>query len=38
MAPEIPLARQRPAEYVHERHVSVKLEEIRGRKAGTRRG
>jgi hopanoid biosynthesis associated radical SAM protein HpnH len=34
MAPEIPLAQQRPAQYVHDRHVQIKLEEIRGRKAG----
>jgi hopanoid biosynthesis associated radical SAM protein HpnH len=33
MAPEIPLDRQRPAEYVHARHVAIKLSEIRGRKA-----
>jgi hypothetical protein len=32
MAPEIPLDRQRPAEYVHTRHVAIKLAEIRGRK------
>jgi hopanoid biosynthesis associated radical SAM protein HpnH len=32
MAPEIPLDRQRPAEYVHARHVAIKLDEIRGRK------
>jgi hopanoid biosynthesis associated radical SAM protein HpnH len=32
MAPEIPLDRQRPAEYVHTRHVTIKLAEIRGRK------
>jgi hypothetical protein len=34
MAPEIPLAQQRPAEYVHERQVRIRLEEIRGRKSG----
>jgi hopanoid biosynthesis associated radical SAM protein HpnH len=34
MAPEIPLDRQRPAEFVHARHVAIKLSEIRGRKAG----
>jgi hopanoid biosynthesis associated radical SAM protein HpnH len=33
MAPEIPLDRQRPAEYVHSHHVAIKLSEIRGRKA-----
>jgi hopanoid biosynthesis associated radical SAM protein HpnH len=32
MASEIPLDRQRPAEYVHTRHVAIKLAEIRGRK------
>lgn len=35
MAPEIPLDRQRPAEYVHTRHVAIKLAEIQGRKAAT---
>lgn len=35
MAPEIPLAAQRPAQYVHARHVAIRLDEIRGRKAGT---
>ncbi|MGZ5198859.1 MAG: adenosyl-hopene transferase HpnH [Telluria sp.] len=34
MAPEIPLDRQRPAQYVHSQHVAIKLAEIRGRKAG----
>lgn len=34
MAPDIALARQRPAQYVHARHVAVKLAEIGGRKAG----
>jgi hopanoid biosynthesis associated radical SAM protein HpnH len=33
MAPEIALDKQRPAEYVHARHVAIKLDEIRGRKA-----
>jgi hypothetical protein len=33
MAPEIPLDRQRPAEYVYAHHVEIKLSEIRGRKA-----
>jgi hopanoid biosynthesis associated radical SAM protein HpnH len=32
MAPEIPLDRQRPAQYVHSQHVAIKLAEIRGRK------
>jgi hopanoid biosynthesis associated radical SAM protein HpnH len=32
MAPEIPLDRQRPAQYVHSQHVAIKLSEIRGRK------
>ncbi|THC46335.1 adenosyl-hopene transferase HpnH [Massilia sp. Mn16-1_5] len=32
MAPELALDRQRPAEYVHARHVAIKLEEIRGRR------
>jgi hopanoid biosynthesis associated radical SAM protein HpnH len=38
MAPDIPLDRQRPAEYVHARHVAIKLTEIRGRKAGAAGG
>jgi hypothetical protein len=38
MAPEIPLSGQRPAQYVHERQVAVRLDEIRGRKAGPRPG
>ena len=33
MAPDLALDRQRPAEYVHARHVAIKLEEIRGRRA-----
>ena len=33
MAPEIPLAGQRDAQYVHARHVAIKLDDIRGRKA-----
>jgi len=33
MAPEIPLDRQRPAEYVYAHHVEIKLNEIRGRKS-----
>jgi hopanoid biosynthesis associated radical SAM protein HpnH len=33
MAPELALDRQRPAQYVHTRHVAIKLEEIRGRRA-----
>jgi hopanoid biosynthesis associated radical SAM protein HpnH len=36
MAPDIPLDRQRPAEYVYSRHVEIKLDEIRGRKANAR--
>jgi len=32
MAPDISLQGQRPAQYVHARHVAIKLEEIRGRK------
>jgi hopanoid biosynthesis associated radical SAM protein HpnH len=35
MAPEIPLDRQRPAEFVHARHVAIKLAQIQGRKAAT---
>ncbi|QJE01833.1 adenosyl-hopene transferase HpnH [Massilia forsythiae] len=34
MAPDIALEGQRPAQYVHARHVAVKLAEIGGRKAG----
>ncbi|MGJ7917810.1 adenosyl-hopene transferase HpnH [Massilia sp. LXY-6] len=33
MAPDIALEGQRPAQYVHSRHVAIKLEEIRGRRA-----
>ena len=33
MAPDIVLDGQRPAQYVHSRHVAIKLEEIRGRRA-----
>ena len=33
MAPDIPLDRQRPAQYVYSRHVEIKLDEIQGRKA-----
>jgi hopanoid biosynthesis associated radical SAM protein HpnH len=36
MAPEIPLDRQRPAEYVFSRHVQLKLAEIRESKARTK--
>jgi hypothetical protein len=32
MAPDIPLDHQRPAEYVHSRHVEIKLAEITGLK------
>ncbi len=35
MAPEIPLARQRPAQYVFSAHVERKLGEIRKREAGS---
>jgi hypothetical protein len=38
MAPDIPLDQQRPAEFVHARHVAIKLTEIRGRKAGAAGG
>jgi len=37
LAPEIPLERQRPAEYVFSRHVEHKMAEIREREARTRR-
>jgi hopanoid biosynthesis associated radical SAM protein HpnH len=37
MAPEIPLERQRPAEYVFSRHVEQKLSEIREREARANR-
>ena len=37
MAPEIPLDRQRPAEYVFSRHVEQKLSEIREREARANR-
>jgi hopanoid biosynthesis associated radical SAM protein HpnH len=33
MAPDLPLEGQRPAQFVHARHVAIKLEEIRGRRA-----
>jgi hopanoid biosynthesis associated radical SAM protein HpnH len=33
MAPDLALDRQRPAQFVHARHVAIKLEEIRGRRA-----
>src|SRR5205823_8518904 len=36
MAPEIPLDRQRPAQYVFSRHVELKLREIRERQAPAR--
>ena len=36
MAPDIPLDKQRPAQYVHTQHVQIKLAEIRGRKAVAR--
>jgi hopanoid biosynthesis associated radical SAM protein HpnH len=34
MAPDIPLRDQRPAQHVHVHQVAIRLEEIRGRKAG----
>jgi hopanoid biosynthesis associated radical SAM protein HpnH len=34
MAPDLALDGQRPAQYVHARHVAIKLDEIRGRRAG----
>ena len=36
MAPEIPLDRQRPAEYVFSRHVDQKVTEIQENKARTK--
>ncbi len=36
MAPEIPLSMQRPAHYVHSRHVELKLAEIRTTETGTK--
>jgi hopanoid biosynthesis associated radical SAM protein HpnH len=33
MAPDLALDSQRPAQFVHTRHVAIKLEEIRGRRA-----
>jgi hypothetical protein len=36
MAPDIPLDRQRPAQYVFSRHVDQKLTEIRENKARTK--
>jgi hopanoid biosynthesis associated radical SAM protein HpnH len=36
MAPDIPLANQRPAQYVYSRHIEIKLEEIQGRKAAAK--
>jgi hopanoid biosynthesis associated radical SAM protein HpnH len=33
MAPDLALDSQRPAQFVHARHVAIKLEEIRGRRA-----
>jgi hopanoid biosynthesis associated radical SAM protein HpnH len=38
MAPDIPLGDQRPAQHVHAQQVAIRLEEIRGRKAGLKRG
>jgi hypothetical protein len=34
MAPDIPLDRQRPAEFVYSRHVQQKLDEINEAEAG----
>jgi hopanoid biosynthesis associated radical SAM protein HpnH len=34
MAPDIPLGGQRPAQHVHTQQVAIRLDEIRGRKAG----
>jgi hypothetical protein len=36
MAPEIPLDRQRPAQYVFSRHVELKLREIREQQSPVR--
>jgi hypothetical protein len=36
MAPEIPLDRQRPANFVFSRHVELKLAEIRESKSGSK--
>ena len=36
MAPEIPLDRQRPAQYVFSRHVDQKVTEIKENKARTK--
>ena len=38
MAPDIPLQDQRPAQHVHVHQVAIRLEEIRGRKAGVNGG
>jgi hopanoid biosynthesis associated radical SAM protein HpnH len=38
MAPDIPLRDQRPAQNVHAHQVAIRLEEIRGRKAGVSGG
>jgi hopanoid biosynthesis associated radical SAM protein HpnH len=38
MAPDIPLGGQRPAQHVHAQQVAIRLDEIRGRKAGVRGG
>ncbi|KQV49667.1 adenosyl-hopene transferase HpnH [Massilia sp. Root335] len=38
MAPDIPLRDQRPAQHVHAHQVAIRLEEIRGRKAGMNGG
>ena len=38
MAPDIPLGGQRPAQHVHAQQVAIRLDEIRGRKAGLNGG
>jgi hypothetical protein len=38
MAPDIPLDGQRPAQHVHAQQVAIRLDEIRGRKAGLKGG
>ena len=38
MAPDIPLGGQRPAQHVHALQVAIRLDEIRGRKAGLNGG
>jgi len=38
MAPDIPLGGQRPARHIHAQQVAIRLDEIRGRKAGLQGG